>query len=239
MIETVFTLALVTQVLLPGWIFCRIRRKFFVVEAEAHIEESFLAYGVSSLLMLAITWPVFTALGFDPLGALIAAQDANAFLAALSAAPIRWLLQLIVTPAVLSILWVYIERQAWSTGIFTRLGMPPQPRRPNAIQAAIWHHRDKTPLLEITDKKGDVLVGRFGPNSAATISKGWPDLYLEQVYRPTPDGAWELDDSCTGIFVPGSDIRRIRFFRDDTSTEPDAEPVLSSLQLPTNDPTNA
>lgn len=214
MVESVFTLALAVQLLVPGWIHRSIYRRFFVVESETHYQETFLAYAISSLLMLAITWPVFSVMGFDPFGALIASKDASAFLKELSSHPVRWLAQLIVAPAVLSIMFVYAERQAWGTGLFTRIGLPPQPRHPNAIQAAIWAHRDKSPMLKITDKKGAVIVARLGANSAATINKGWPDLFVEHVYRPSSDGRYVLDDQCTGIYIQGSDIRWIEFFKD-------------------------
>lgn len=230
MVESVFTLALAAQLLVPGWISRAVYRRFFVVETETNYQESFLSYAIMSLLMLAVTWPVFAAMGHDPIGALLTSKDANAFLKEIVGHPVRWLLQLLVAPAVLSVMWAYVERQAWGTDLFTHIGLPPQPRHPNAIQAAIWAHRDKCPMVKITDKKGTVIVGRLGPNSAATVNKGWPDLFVESIYRFVSDGEYVLDDQCSGMYIQGSDIRWIEFFREPS---PVPEETIRAEVVPT------
>ena len=230
MIESVFTLALVVQLLVPGAVAARVRRRFFVLDDEAQVEESILNYFVLSLIMLAITWPLFAAIGgFDPIGALIHAKDAAAFLAEINAHPVRWLIQLIVSPAIAAVLWSYIERKAWASGLFTKMGLPPHPRHPNAIQAALWAHRDSNPVIEILLKdKVTKIVGVWAANSAATQNKGWPDLFLSSVYRPTSDGKWVLDDQCTGIYIPGSEIRIAQFFRPEPPVEDAPQDTASS-----------
>lgn len=232
MIESVFTLALVVQLIVPGVVFSRVRRRFFIFDGEAQLEESILNYFVLSLTMLAITWPLFAAIGgFDPIGALIAAKDASAFLVEINNNPIRWLLQLIVAPASLAVMWAYVERKAWATGLFTKMGLPPHPRHPNAIQAALWAHRDQNPVIEILLKdKVTKIVGVWAKGSSATANKGWPDLFLSAVYRPATDGTWVLDDDCTGIYIPGSEIRIAQFFKNEQPTSQvatDAPPDLS------------
>jgi len=236
MIETIFGLALVVTLIVPGYLFRNVRSRFFVIEADTHVEDTLLSYFVASLIMLAITWPLYTLFGFDPFGALVDAKDPRAFLTEVSGNPIRWLTQIVVAPVVLAIMWAYAERQTWGAGLFTHLGLPPQPRHPNAIQAAIWAHRKQSPLLEIIVKHGPKIVGRFGPESAATVAKGWPDLFLDAVYHPTSDGGWQLDDQSSGIFIPGSEIRLIQFFRNDPAdVEGEPSPIQESDVNPSTD----
>lgn len=217
MIESIFTLALLVQLVTPGVVFLRIRRRFFVFDSESQSQENLLNYFVVSLTMLAITWPLFSFFGgFDPIGILISAKDPAAFLSEVNNHPIRWLLQLIVSPAVAAVMWAYTERKAWGEGLFTKMGLPPHPRHPNAIQAALWAHRKSNPIIEVLLKdKQTKIVGIWAANSSASLNKGWPDLFLSTVYRPTSDGRWLRDDNCTGIYIPGSEIRVAQFFRND------------------------
>lgn len=212
MIESVFTLAIVTQLMLPGYIFRSVRRKFFLLEADTHVEDSLLNYATTSLLMLAITWPAFTLIGFDPFGALIASKDAAAFMAEINSHAGRWFSQIVITPAVLAFAWAYVERKTWHTGILEKIGLPPVPRHPSALQAALWAHRDKAPILRIVMKDRTKICGVFANKSAATAGAGWPDMFLSQVYRETSPGIWALDEDSSGIFIPGSEIRTVQFF---------------------------
>lgn len=212
MIESVFTLALATQLLLPGYLFRSVRRKFFLIEADTHVEDTLLNYAATSLLMLAITWPAFTLVGFDPIGALIASKDASAFMAEISNHAGRWFLQIVIAPAVLAFAWAYVERKTWHTGILEKIGLPPVPRHPSALQAALWAHRDKSPILRIVMKDRTKICGVFANKSAATAGAGWPDLFLSQVYQETTPDTWVLDESSSGIFIPGSEIRTVQFF---------------------------
>lgn len=240
MIETVFTLALVIQLVTPGVVFSRVRRRFFVFDGEAQAQENLLNYFVLSLTMLAITWPLFATFGgFDPIGALIIAKDAVAFLGEINSHPIRWLLQLIVSPALAAVLWAYIERKAWGDGLFTKMGLPPHPRHPNAIQAALWAHRKSNPVIEVLLKdKVTKIVGVWATNSSASLNKGWPDLFLSAVYRPTSDGRWVLDDDCTGIYIPGSEIRIAQFFKNEVETPPPTENNATMTAPDTSNPAN-
>lgn len=237
MIETVFALAILTQLLVPGYIYRSFRKRFFTVESEAHAEETLIAFAVASLVIHAITWPAFAVFGFDPMGSLIAAKDASAFLAEIAASPLRWFLQLVVAPMILSIFVAYAERQAWGTDFFSKIGLPPLPNRPSAITAAIHHHRQADAIVEVLLKDGKSVVGRLGPNSAVSAEKGYPDIFMDATYLPTPQGTWLEDEESSGMIVMGSEIRLIQFFLNPeiTGKEEEIEEDEEEIESPERD----
>lgn len=211
MIESVFAFAVLAQFLAPGFLFQRFRRTFFVIETERNPQESLLTYLVTGMVINAATWPLFSAFGFDPLGSLVAAQNGAAFLQEIAGHPLRWFLQLVIAPVMLAIFVAYVERQAWGTEVFTAIGLPPLPNRPNAISAAVFHHRDADAILEVHLKDGTKLHGRLGMNAAVTASAGYPDLFLDAVYMLDTRGGFLEDEECSGLIVMGSEISRIHF----------------------------
>lgn len=211
MVTTVFALALVVSFVIPGYIYRRFVRRFLTVDHEANVQETFLAYGVTGLLVLILTWPLFSFFGFDPFSVVLATNDMRAFIQVILDNPVAVILQLIVSPVLLAVFSAYAQRMAWDANILGKLKLFPLPRHPTALAQAVFYHRQSDPIVEITLKNGQTMFGLLGPDSCVTATKGHPDLFVERVYFELDDGELELDENSSGLLVLGSEISTIQF----------------------------
>lgn len=211
MITTVFALALVVSFLIPGYIYRRFVKRFLTVDHEPNVQETFLAYGTTGLLVLIITWPLFSLFGFDPFSVVLATNDMRAFIQVILDNPVAVILQLIVSPVLLALFSSYIQRKAWDANLMVKLKLAPLPRYPTALAQAVFYHRDSDPIVEITLKNGITVFGMLGPESCVTATRGHPDLFVERVYFEHDDGELELDERSSGLLVLGSEISTLQF----------------------------
>lgn len=200
-------------ILLPGYVFKRFYSKFLVLNADKHHEDTLIGYILAGIVVTFITLPFVAAFGFAPTGALIVANDFNAIGKELSSNAFRWIIQLIAAPVFLAMVAAYIERKAWGADLLTRIGLPPQPRYPNALNQACYVHRQADPIVAVERKNGEVIYGRMGPRAVVTAEDGYPDLFLDAIYfLDLANGDLVEDEDCSGQVILGSEIATITFY---------------------------
>lgn len=240
---TIFTLALLTIFLVPGYIYRRFMRRFLTVDAEPHVQETFLAYGVTGLLIFVLTWPFYSLFGFDPFATLLATKDMSEFVHAFSSNKVALLLQVIITPVILAVFAAYIERRAWAATLFAKLRLKPLPKHPTALLQGIFLHHDKTPIVEVTLKAGGkVIYGILGKDSCITSERGHPDLFLEAIMTRNGDNQLTLDETSSGMIILGSQISTLKFFKNPAvknSTQPEAETANTESPTPADRATSS
>lgn len=219
MYESVIAVGVLIQLIVPGFVFKKTRSRFLVINDAKHKEDTLIGYIVTGIIVTAIIWPFCVLLGLDPFGNLLTADKFNVLFKALIGSPVRWLSQLFVAPLVLAILVTYCERLTWASNLLSRIGLPPVPRHPNALDQACHVHRGKDPIVRIERKSGELVYGRMGPASCVTANSGYPDVYLDAVYfyDPVTNDLVE-SDTCTGQVVLGSEIATLTFFANPVST---------------------
>lgn len=199
--------------LLPGYVYRRFKSRFLVLNADKHHEDTLIGYIITGIVVTFITWPLVTALGFQPTGTLIVANDLNALGKELSDNALRWIIQLIAAPVFLAMVAAYFERKAWGSDLLTRIGLPPQPRYPNALNQACYVHRQADPIVAVERKNGEVIYGRMGPRAVVTAEDGYPDLFLDAIYfLDIATGDLVEDEDCSGQVILGSEIATITFY---------------------------
>lgn len=234
---TLFQLALAVQVLLPGYIFVLTRRRFTlntISKGQAEYTEKVFHYLAVTAILLVLNWPLSTWMGINPVAMAVASVDGYQalFLASMVNHPFRWSVLLVLVPLSYAVLWTYLDNKGLLERLAKCLHLPAGQRFSYALQNALWQHRDCAPILEVTLKTGDKVYGSFNSgSSAATEGGSWPDLYLTVVYD-TPKGDqgtndMVLDENATGLFVLGSEIRMVKFFKNPADS---AEPATKAPQ---------
>lgn len=200
-------------ILLPGYVYRKFKSRFLVINVDKHHEDTLIGYILTGIVVTLITWPLVTALGIAPTGALIAANDLNALGKELSRNTLGWITQLIIAPVFLAMVAAYFERKTWGADLLTKIGLPPQPRYPNALNQAGYVHREADPIVEIERKNGELIYGRLGPRAVVTAEDGYPDIFLDAIYvLDHATGDLVEDDDCSGKVVLGSQIATITFY---------------------------
>lgn len=79
-----------------------------------------------------------------------------------------------------------------------------------------WDHvflrfTNTTIWVLVTLKDDTRVAGFWGPKSYASSDPNERDIYIEQVYRVTESGPWELIERSSGILIPVEEIRYIEF----------------------------
>lgn len=218
---TLFQLAVAVQVLLPGYIFVLVRRRFTVntlTKGKVDFTEKAFHYLAMTTIMLVLNWPLSTSIGINPFVMAVAGGDGfqTLFFGSMVHHPYRWLVLLVIAPAVYALAWSILGNLLPFERIAKWCHLPAGQRFSYALQNALWQHRASSPLLEVTLKNGEKVYGTFSSgSSAATEGGSWPDLFLTEVYTdPKKDsGVLDLDENATGLFVLGSEIRMVKFYK--------------------------
>lgn len=212
---TLLGLVISISVLVPGHVYRSFRSRYLVVPTPGTQQETLLSIVVAGLWNFVLSWPLMTALGFDPLATALAAKDVSSLAIAIRSEGFAWMLQLLVTPVVLSTAVAYVNRKGWTQKFLTkRLGLFAQVRHASAWDAAFYHVRDAEVMVAVLykEKGRPPLYGRLGANSAASPSSVDHGLYVDAVYVPDPaTGDLILDEETLGHWIPGDEIGGLTF----------------------------
>lgn len=212
MTTTIWGLVLLATVLVPGHVFRRFQARFLVLSSPALPNEHLLGLAITGLWNLALTWPLLSAIGIDPLGALLAAQDLPTLIGAIREHGLWWLFQIGVAPAIWAVIAAYIVRKGFIQSALSAAGIVPQPQHAQAFDAAFFAHRDLPALVSVTLKDGTILHGAWDIESAASSSPGERDIFLSSVYVfSEEEDEYVQEESCSGILIRGSEISFLTF----------------------------
>lgn len=212
MTTTIWGLVLLATVLVPGHVFRRFQARFLVLSTPASPNEHLLGLAITGLWNLALTWPLLSAIGIDPLGALLAAQDMPTLIRAIHEHGLAWLLQILVAPTIWAVMAAYIVRKGFIQRALTAAGIVPQPQHAQAFDAAFYAHRDVPALVSVTLKDGTILHGAWDIESAASSSPGERDIFLSSVYvLSEEEDEFVQEETLSGILIRGSEVSYVTF----------------------------
>lgn len=210
MFETLFAVTLLLSVLVPGYIYQRVKSKFFVLHREHQVELAMMNYAITGMAILALMWPITTLLGIDPVGLMISAEDGKGVVKAIQSAPISWIFQLFVVPALLAVGNVYLTRIPIITKLPALLKLKPLEKEPDAVSEMVAFMKRHRPYVEVLLKNGSSIHGKMSAGSAISVEEPFPDLFLASAFTVEPGTeAWTRMGPTTAIFIRGSDVKAV------------------------------
>lgn len=188
---------LILTFIVPGLIIFYVRSKFITGRTRSHTE-NILSYLVLSLVYYALIIPIIeVALSIrHPWGirALI------------------WICLTLIGPALLGFLLGAEAQKEWLTQITNKLHLSVI----HVIPAAWDWKFSKIPVggmfIMVTLTSDERVAGFFGNASFASSDSGERDLYLEEEYVITDEGAWQARPDKVGIFIPVREIKYVEFW---------------------------
>ena len=126
-----------------------------------------------------------------------------------------WSIYALVSPACLGLLTGIAGRRGWVRTLAIRgLGFRIDPPIDTAWMFAFRGPGRPSQLwVRVTLKDGSVIDGRFGAASLASPRFRDRDLFLEDVYFPSPSGRPMRAVDSSGVWVTGSEIQTLEFRR--------------------------
>jgi hypothetical protein len=123
-----------------------------------------------------------------------------------------WILLILVGPAAFGLALGVAAQKDWGNWVANKFGVS----FVHVIPAA-WDWRfSKTPrngmFIMVTLETGETVAGFFGTNSFASSDTAERDLYIEEEYTVTEEGAWETRPEKVGLLIPVKGIRYIEFW---------------------------
>jgi uncharacterized protein DUF6338 len=130
-----------------------------------------------------------------------------------------WVLLILVGPAVFGFVLGVAAQKEWTNWVADKLDLSIV----HVIPAA-WDWRfSKVPrggmFVMVTLTSGDRVAGLFGSSSFASSDTAERDLYIEEEYTVTDQGAWEARIEKVGILISAKEIRYIEFWNPQPSAE--------------------
>jgi hypothetical protein len=134
--------------------------------------------------------------------------------------PLVWILLILVGPVVFGFILGVAAQKEWGSRLADRLGL-------TIVQVipAAWDWRFCTVtrggmFIMVTLTSGERVAGLFGSNSFASSDIGERDLYIEEEYTVTNQGAWQARNEKVGILISAKEIRYIEFWSPQTTESP-------------------
>ena len=210
MFETLFAVTMVLSTLVPGYIYQKVRSKFFVHHREHQVELAMMNYAISGMAILSLMWPVTTLLGIDPVGLMISAEDGKGIVKAIQSAPISWIFQLFVVPALLAVANVYLTRIPIITKLPALLKLKPLEKEPDAVSEMVAFMKKHRPYVKVLLKSDATVHGKMSVGSAISVEEPFPDMFLASAFTVEPGtDTWTRMASTTAIFIRGSDVKAV------------------------------
>ena len=118
-----------------------------------------------------------------------------------------------IGPIIIGLMWGVTLRKGFLQRSISFLGfgqvtsmIPPWDGKFSSIyEEAEW--------LLVTLKDGEKICGYFASQSSAATAKKGRDLFIENVYEYREDDHWLPIPVNTGVYIPGDQIKHIRFYK--------------------------
>jgi hypothetical protein len=120
---------------------------------------------------------------------------------------------LILSPALLGGLLAWLsdlKSPRWLVAVLRTLGVSASVR---TTEAWNWVFRQGFPAyVRVRLKDGKLLLGYYGPSSAASQDAASPDLYLQEVFASKDGGFGDKLPRTKGVWISGEQIASVEFF---------------------------
>jgi hypothetical protein len=122
-----------------------------------------------------------------------------------------WILLILVGPAIFGFILGVAAQKEWGAWFANKLGVTIVHVIPAAWD---WRFSNIPPntFVMVTLTSGERVAGYFGNNSFASSDVGERDLYIEEEYTVTAEGAWEARAERVGVLISAREIRYIEFW---------------------------
>jgi len=188
-------------IILPGFIISRLVNLFVPTEEQAFQYKAFI-YAVYTLINFSIWHNLIKAVSHLPY------VPVNLEITVFS--------QILITfigPIIIGLIWGVTLRKGLLQRCIRFLGfgqvssmVPPWDRKFSSIyEEAEW--------LLVTLKDGEKICGYFASQSSAATAKKGRDLFIENVYEYREDEHWLPIPVNSGVYIPGDQIKHIRFYK--------------------------
>jgi len=200
--------------LMPGFIYGRVKRWVTqrIDDEKPSVANEVYANLVRSLVMLMLVFP--WGFGRSAIHHVFQAMSTGALDGAFTSfgAVLMYAVLLIIGPALLGGLMGVLEVNEVTGWMRRKFRLPPVVLNQAWDVAMSRASAEKGLILaEVALKNGETILGRYGPDSAASRSGGYRDLYLQEIWVGT-NGAL-APGNAGSILIRGSDIRSVRFIR--------------------------
>jgi len=209
MTNTLMGLVVLATVLVPGWVIRQFRSRFLVIASQRNVHDNLIQLVVTGLWNFAVTWPLLTAMGVDPLVAILSAGSAPELAVAIRSTGLALFFQILVAPMILAIIVAYFERSDWVRILLRKLELAPLARRGQAWDQAFEAPGDSPCMVTVTLKDGTVLAGLYSDAAAAGRSVEERDLFLTGVLLPSndhPDTDFAPEPGTIGLLIRADQI---------------------------------
>ena len=125
-------------------------------------------------------------------------------------APFVLLLESLLLPACLGLLFAYSLSAGWNRAILRRLSMPVQNPIRRAYDFAFLQN-DIERFVILTYEDGTKVYGYFGENSLAATNPERSDIYLERLYDVDDSGQWYEKTPSRGGLLNLTGMRSLEF----------------------------
>lgn len=194
--KSVENLQLALLFIVSGVVALFVRSKFITGRAPT-AKENVISFVVISLVYYALT--------FFLIERALTTQEALA-----------WILLLLVGPAIFGFILGVAAQKDWAAWLANKFGLSIVHVIPAAWD---WQFsRIKRPgiFVLVTLTSGEQVGGLFGGDSFASSDIGERDLYIEEEYTITDEGAWQARPEKVGILISAKEIRYIEFWNPPT-----------------------
>ena len=125
---------------------------------------------------------------------------------------LAWILLLLIGPAVFGFLLGVAAQKEWSAWLANRMGLSVVHVIPAAWDWRFSRIARPGMFIMVTLTSGERVGGLFGKDSFASSDIKERDLYIEEEYTVTEEGAWLARPEKIGVLISAKEIRYIEFW---------------------------
>jgi hypothetical protein len=125
---------------------------------------------------------------------------------------LAWILLLLIGPAIFGFLLGVAAQKEWSAWFANRMGLSVVHVIPAAWDWRFSRIARPGMFIMVTLTSGERVGGLFGKDSFASSDIKERDLYIEEEYTVTEEGAWLARPEKIGVLISAKEIRYIEFW---------------------------
>lgn len=130
---------------------------------------------------------------------------------------LAWILLLLIGPAIFGFLLGVAAQKEWGAWFANRIGLSVVHVIPAAWDWRFSRIARPGMFIMVTLTSGERVGGLFGKDSFASSDIKERDLYIEEEYTVTEEGAWLVRPEKIGVLISAKEIRYIEFWNPKTT----------------------